>query len=233
MTAIPVRNVYYLLSYAWGLLEEADTLAVETEDLPQVSDLLARLLVSGTNRLLRKGVDCGYLSQTEILSTIRGRVDFGTSSRRLLLLQGKAQCDYEEFLPDLLHNKILKASLQSLVGLPQLAESQRKGVHSVLRRMEGISPLKLTKAHFSRVRLHRNNAHYRLLMHVCELLYDNLLVNEQTGQITFRDLLRDDRQMAKLFEAFVANFYAKESDWDVTAQERISWDCPVPSPLLP
>jgi 5-methylcytosine-specific restriction enzyme subunit McrC len=233
MTAIPIRNIYYLLSYAWNLLAEAEVLAVQTEDLPNVLNLLTRLLTHGTQRLLKRGMDRGYLPQTDVLTTLRGKVAFAASSRRMLLEQAKAQCDFEEFLPDLLHNRILKATLQMLVLSPDIAARQRAEVQAVLRRMADISPLQIRKAHFNQIRLHRNNAHYRLLMHICELVHANLLVNEQTGQMTFRDLLRDERQMAQLFEAFVANFYREETDWQVTTQERIPWNCPNPSSLLP
>ena len=233
MGAIPLLNIYYLLSYSWDLLEEAEELAVETEDLPQVVDLLARILIQGTQRLLRRGIDRGYLAQTDVLSTLRGRVDFGASTRKLLLEQGRAQCDFEEFLPDLLHNRILKTTVRALAGAEGLASRQRIDLNALLRRMEGISPLHLRKAHFTEVRLHRNNAHYRLLMNLCELIHDNLLVNEQTGQLIFRDFLRDERQMARLFERFVANFYHRESDWVVSPQERINWDTSTPSDLLP
>jgi 5-methylcytosine-specific restriction enzyme subunit McrC len=233
MTQIPILNIYYLLSYAWDLLEEADELAVKTENLPHVTDLLARLLIVGIQRLLRRGIDRGYLPQTDVLSTLRGRVDFGASVRRLLLEQCKAQCDFEEFLPDLLHNRILKATIQALAGAEGLASRQRLDLHTLLRRMDGISPLRLRKAHFTEVRLHRNNAHYRLLMHLCEMIHDNLLVNEQTGQRTFRNFLRDKRQMARLFERFVANFYQKETAWKVTSQKEIPWDTSTPNALLP
>jgi 5-methylcytosine-specific restriction enzyme subunit McrC len=236
MNQIPIRNVYYLLSYAWDLLEEARELAVGIEDIPRVEDLLSRLLVNGTQRLLRRGIDQGYIPQSEVLATIRGRIDFETSTRRLLLEHGKVQCNFEEFLPDLLHNRILKETLKALGSYPELGVPQRTEIHTVLRRMEGISPIRLRKAHFAQIRLHRNNAHYRLLMHLCELVHDNLLVNEETGERFFRDFLRDKRQMAKLFEKFVARFYAKELDpgaWSVRSQEQIHWDCLTPISLLP
>lgn len=233
MTSIPIQNIYYLLSYSWDLLEEAEELAVETEELPQVADLLARLLINGTQRLLRRGMDRSYFPQTEVLSTLRGRVNFGDTIRKLLLDQGKAQCDFEEFLPDLLHNRILKTTLLALAGTEGLASRQRTDLHTLLRRLDGISHLRLRKAHFSEVRLHRNNAHYRLLMHLCELVYDNLLVNEETGQRVFRNFLRDERQMARLFERFIANFYRKETGWKVSPQEQIPWDTCTPCDLLP
>lgn len=120
-----------------------------------------------------------------------------------------------------------------LVVAEDLATPQRKDLRILLRRMDGISPLHLKKAHFAEVRLHRNNAHYRLLMHLCELVFDNLLVNEQTGQRIFRNFLRDKRQMALLFERFVANFYRKETSWQVSPQEKIPWNTSTPHELLP
>jgi len=233
MAKIPIRNIYYLLSYAWDLLEEAETLAVDTEDLPSGVDLLARLLTSGTQRLLKRGMDRGYIPQSDVLATLRGRVDFGISSRRLLLQQAKAHCDFEDFLPDLLHNQVLKAALLALSGCADLGSRQRAEIHSVLRRMDGISSIRIRKAHFGQVRLHRNNAHYRLLMHLCELVHDNLLVNEQSGEKVFRDFIRDEPQMAKLFESFVANFYRRETELEIRTQERIPWDTAEPNELLP
>src|ERR1017187_7624164 len=179
MSSIPIRNIYYLLSYAWDLLEEANELAVGIEHLPRVEDLLARILIHGTRRLLRRGIDHGYIPQADILATVRGRIDFGVSTRRLLLEHGKVQCDFEEFLPDLLHNRILKETLKALGAYTELDSGQRSEIRAVLRRMDGISPLHIRMSHFAQVRLHRNNAHYRLLMHLCELVHENLLVNEE------------------------------------------------------
>ena len=236
MTAIPIQNIYYLLCYAWDLLEEADELAVGIEDPPRVEDLLARLLINGTRRLLRRGIDQNYLPQSEILVTVRGKIDFEVSTRRLLFEHRRVQCNFEEFLPDLLHNRILKETLKALGAYTELDSSQRAEIRSVLRRMEGISPLNIRTSHFAQVRLHRNNSHYRLLMHICELVHENLLVNEQTGNQHFRDFLRDKRQMAKLFELFVARFYRRElssKGWTVKSQEHIQWDSPVQSEFLP
>lgn len=233
MATVPVENIFYLLSYAWNLLDEMEDVRVEAEQLPSSADLLARLLITGTSRLLRRGIDQGYLPKTEVLNTIRGRVDFSASYRRLLFHQARVQCDFEEFLPDVLHNRILRSVLASLASCKDLASAQRSDLGSLLRRMEGITPLRITHAHFHQVRLHRNNAHYRLLMNLCELVWENVLVNEQSGEVTFRDFMRDPHQMARLFESFVANFYKKHSGWRVSAQERIRWDTPTPHELLP
>lgn len=60
-------------------------------------------------------------------------------------------------------------------------------------------------------------------MHVCRLIYDNLLVDEKTGKAKFRDFLRDEAAMARLFERFVYNFYLREQSQFQVKSERIWW----------
>jgi len=52
---IPILNIYYLLCYAWNQLEESEIVNVNTEDSTTLLDLFARVLVSGTNHILKRG----------------------------------------------------------------------------------------------------------------------------------------------------------------------------------
>jgi 5-methylcytosine-specific restriction enzyme subunit McrC len=233
MADIPIKNLYFLLAYAWDLLEEAEAWQVDLEHLPTGLDLLARLIIRGTQRLLKRGIDQGYLPLAEDLSTVRGRIDFAGTARRLLPERAQVHCHFEAFLPDLLHNQILKSTLANLQATAEIDARQKLDCHSLLRRMEGISKPRLRTAHFNAVRLHRNNAHYALLMQLCQLVHTNLLVNERSGFTTFRNFLRDKEQMAKLYEAFVCHFYRKHTHLKVKGQASIPWDCPEPDHLLP
>ena len=48
-------------------------------------------------------------------------------------------------------------------------------------------------------------------------------MDENTGSYKFRDFLRDERKMAKLFEDFVSNFFRIESSEFAVKKERIYW----------
>jgi 5-methylcytosine-specific restriction enzyme subunit McrC len=48
-------------------------------------------------------------------------------------------------------------------------------------------------------------------------------VDEATGIYRFRDFLRDERQMARLFENFIYNFYRIERQEMTATRERIYW----------
>jgi 5-methylcytosine-specific restriction enzyme subunit McrC len=72
---IPIRNLYYLLCYAWDILEERDdSLVSELDGLSHV-ELLAKVLTISAQRLWRRGLDRGYQTVTEHVRSPRGRLD--------------------------------------------------------------------------------------------------------------------------------------------------------------
>src|SRR6185312_6818529 len=77
--AIPIENIYYLLSYAWDVLEERELANVTVEGTMRLQDLLARVLVGGVTHLLKRGLDRTYLSREEEIAGVRGRLLVGRS----------------------------------------------------------------------------------------------------------------------------------------------------------
>ena len=58
---IPIQNIYYLFCYAWDRFEESKVVDVGGVDSPELVDLLAKVLSSGLKRLIRMGIDRGYV----------------------------------------------------------------------------------------------------------------------------------------------------------------------------
>jgi 5-methylcytosine-specific restriction enzyme subunit McrC len=54
-------------------------------------------------------------------------------------------------------------------------------------------------------------------------VFENLLIDEKTGKHQFQDFLRDDRQMAVLFETFVRNFYLLEQSKFWVSSKILPW----------
>ena len=227
-THIPILNVYYMLCYAWGHVQERDTARLETlADLSTVHDLLGKVLSGGVNHLLRRGMDRGYLERREDLAGIRGKLVVGDTVKRALKARARAACDFEELSVDILRNRILRASLRRLLqdtSRIDLAPTVRSTVRSAYRSMPGVSPLRLTRGAFTRVQLAGGNRKlYRFLLSVCRLIHESLAVDERTGRSVFRDFRRDKATMWKLFEDFVIGFYRRERR-DFTVRGRgISW----------
>src|SRR5215510_8638394 len=122
---IPVQNVYYLLCYAWDKLEEKDIVNIDAGATKSLINLFGRVLASGIDHLLKKGVDRGYLLHSEETTVLRGRINFPQTVKRILLQRAQAHCEFDEMSFDVLHNRILKATLFRLIRTDQLDMSIR------------------------------------------------------------------------------------------------------------
>jgi len=220
---IPIHNIYYLLCYAWDKLAEKDVVSVEAIDSTSLADLFARVLINGTNHLLKRGFDRDYVLQHKWTGRLRGRICFQEAIRKNATFTGRLPCDFDELSYNVLHNRILKATMRRLIRTEGLAEENGEGLAQLCRLFEEIHHIELTSRLFGQVQLHRNNQFYDFLLKVCELTYRNLLVSEKPGTSKFMDFVQDERQMAVLFEKFVFNFYRNEKpDFDVRS-EQLRW----------
>jgi 5-methylcytosine-specific restriction enzyme subunit McrC len=223
---IPVRNVYYLLCYAWSHLDETDLVDVgELNRLDRIHDLLAKVLAEGTFRLIRQGIDRGYREVTEEIPGVRGKLQIGAMATRAVRARSRTICTFEEFSPDILHNQILRSTLDALLRLDRLDASVRRDVTLAYQKLEGITIVRLRRQLFRRVQLNRNQRHYRFLLQVCQLVHESLLVDQRGEGLQFQDFRRDKKQMWRLFEDFAREFYRSEQDeYQVLRERKVPWD---------
>lgn len=220
---IPVENIYYLLSYAWGYLPEGNEVKILAEDCHSVEELLARVLTNGTQHLLRRGMDRNYIQHTEETSRLKGRFDLTASFSRQTMHQGRLVCEYDELSHDILHNQILKTTLRTVLKNLNLTKETKAQIFQQIKVMQEVNEVRVTSRLFRKIHLHRNNKHYRLLMNVCELIHNSILPTQQKGEHRFRDFIRDKNQMPHLFEKFILNFYKRHTDYKVHAP-HLYWD---------
>lgn len=221
--SIPVRNIYYLLLYAWGHFKSGGVRSVGIDDSPDLPDLFAKVLNDGTHRLLRRGLDRGYVEITEETRAPRGKLRLDEIAKRQTMLRGYAVCDLDELTPDILHNQILKATLVGLSNCGDVRKDLRHELRSTARRLSGVTTARLTGDLFHRVQLSRNNAQYDLLMRVCELTFHSLLPDEQGTSSKFKSILDDETRMPALFEDFLRNFYRSEMPGYSVRSEDMRW----------
>lgn len=221
---IPIANIYYLLCYAWRHVEERDVVRLDTVgELKNVHDLLGKVLVEGTFRLTRQGIDRGYHEVREDLAGVRGKVDVGETAKRALRSRGRVACAFEEMTQDVLHNRILRSTLFSLLRLPDLDPEVRIGVRNAFAKLAGVTVVRVTPRMFDQVQLDRNRRYYRFLLSVCRLIHEHLLVDERSGESRFTDFT--EAQMSAVYEDFIIEFYRREQDrYQVNRRGRtIQW----------
>jgi 5-methylcytosine-specific restriction enzyme subunit McrC len=220
---IPIENIYYLLCYAWNKLDEADRVQVSAKDQARLLDLFARVLINGTRILLKRGIDKAYVNESIEVPGVKGKIEISETYKSGLYLKQRTICSVDEFSIDIITNQILLTTLRTLLKAPELAESHKADVVSLIRMMPDIQTLELSHKLFKQVRIHRNNRFYSFLINVCQLIYENSLPTEKPGEWQFADFTRDERKMASLFEAFLYNFYRIEyPSWSV-GKPHIKW----------
>jgi 5-methylcytosine-specific restriction enzyme subunit McrC len=222
-SAIPIENIYYLLCYAWDQLEERDLTNISITPETRLPDLFARVLRSGLTQVIKRGLDRSYVSHVEELAGVRGRIQMENSVRHRSFQRGRAWCAFDELSVDALHNRIVKTTLRRLATLPELDRGLSADLRDLYRRLPEISEIRIEPRYFRSITLKRSNAYYAFLLNICELLSQNLLPDEKTGSTRFRDFTRDDRQMARLFERFLFNFYKRELVRARVSAPRLSW----------
>lgn len=221
---IPVRNLYYLFAYAWSLFPEGEATEVGVEDCPDLKSLFAKLLVSGTNRLMRRGLDRGYQTFVESTRAPRGRILMDEVIKSQTLRRGEVVTAFDELTPDVLHNQILKATAASLARADGMPPHLRRELGLMLQRMDQVGQLRLTSAVFSRVQLARNTGQYLPLLRLCELVHRSWLPSTDGISTKFADILDDELSMSKVFETFLRSFYAHEQSRFRVGSETMRWD---------
>ena len=112
---IPIKNIYYMLSYAFQVLNEQGYKNLATEQFENTADLMAAILAKGVSIQIKRGLGKEYISQTESLSTMRGKIDIAESIKTQSMLKKQMVCDYDEFSTNGTMNRIIKSTVELLI----------------------------------------------------------------------------------------------------------------------
>lgn len=221
---VPIQNIYYLLCYAWRFIPEDLALDVGGVPSPDVLNLCAHVLTAGIDRLLRRGIDQGYLLLTEETPRLRGRIDITSTLTGLTWLHGRAVCRFDELTPDVVHNRILRTTVRLLSNVP-IESGLLDRLREVDHRLSGISTIPVNASLFRRIQLHRNNGFYAFLLRICELVHLSLLPDQSgEGGSWFRDVLADEDYMAAVFEEFLRTFYSLKQSQFTVSRTQPKWN---------
>lgn len=204
---IPIQNVYYMLSYAFRVLNEQGYKSIETEEFHNVAELCASILIKGVSLQLKRGLGKEYISETEALSSPRGKIDVTASIKDLSKIKGQLVCTYDDFSVNSYMNRIIKTTMELLLKA-KLSPTRKKEIKKQLFFFGEVDTLDVHTINWS-MRFNRNNQSYRMLVSVCHLVIKGLLQTKTDGSTKLMDFL-DDQQMHHLYEKFILEYYNTE-----------------------
>ena len=165
---IPVQNLYYMFCYAWSHFPDGPQIVVGKDECPDLPNLFAKLLLEGSRRLMRRGLDRGYIQKVEETKAPRGRLLIDRMIKEQAQRRGSAICGFDELQHDVLHNRILKATARNLSNVDTLAPAFRHDLTLLRAQLGAVSDIRLSGAAFRRVQLSRDRQLYGMLMRLCE-----------------------------------------------------------------
>lgn len=221
---IPIKNLFYMLCYAWNVLAVADDIKVGSEDFEDAYNLLSRVFSYGIGKLIRQGFHRSYIENTEELSSLRGKIEVQQSMTKLTAQRKKLICSYDEYSTNDLFNQILCYTIESIISNPTVDIRTKGELKKQRTFFAGINSEPPTKTNRQKLVFNRNNVTYKLLINIAIMLYDNTVVNEEEGHNTFKDFFRQE-QMHKVFELFILNFYKINLDRSIyrVHAPKINW----------
>lgn len=220
---IKIKNIYYMLAYAFQSLRESEYDSISGEEFDHIHDLFTAILIQGVSNQIRRGLYREYIPRDLELSGLRGRILVSESIKQQTLRQRKLVCSFDEFTTDTLHNQILKAAMRLLLRSGTVKLDNRRQLRKLLLFFGDVTDIAPSAIRWGGLKYHRNNAAYRMLINICHLVIKGLLLTTEPGDYRLAQWLNDG-QMHRLFEKFVLAYYKKEHrELDVSASQ-INWD---------
>ena len=217
---IPIRNIYYMLSYAFQVLSEQGYKNIETEQFDNVAELCAAILSKGVSLQLKRGLGREYIEKSESLSSLRGRIEISESVKTRSLLKRQLVCSYDDFSENSYMNRIIKSTMELLLHA-DIAKARKKELRKLLVYFGNVDLLDVHNINW-KIQYNRNNQTYRMLISVCYLVIKGLLQTNTDGTTRLMDFL-DEQRMCRLYEKFILEYYRKEFPKLTVNASQIPW----------
>ena len=218
---IPIQNVYYMLSYAFQVLNEQGYKNIATEQFQNAAELMAAILEKGIALQLKRGLGKEYILQMEALSSLRGKIDIAESIKTQSMLRKQLICTYDEFSVNSTMNQIIKSTVELLL-CSNISKQRKKSLRKLMVYFGEVDFIDLHTVKWN-VQYNRNNQTYRMLISICYLVVKGLLQTQSDGSKKLMDFL-DEQRMCRLYEKFILEYYRKEFRNQITANaSQIPW----------
>ncbi len=200
-----IRNIYYMLSYAFQILKQTNFEQVATEKFEHIQDLFASILAKGVSRQLKQGLHKEYVTRHEELTILRGKLDFPNTIRGLIQKKRLITCEFDEMTENNRLNQILKTTINILVRDKGVSRERKNELRKILFFFHDIETIPPTAIKWSHLIYHRNNRSYEMLMNICYFVLEGMLHTTENGEYKIAHF--SDEHMARLYEKFILEYY--------------------------
>jgi 5-methylcytosine-specific restriction enzyme subunit McrC len=198
--AVPITRLLFLLGYARRPGFIADHWA-PAEAAPDLLPILAETLARQLDRALLLGPIQGYVSTTDTLNTVRGRIDMDEQIRRRQGLAFPIEVAFDDYTLDTPENRLLLTAATRATEFPRISASVRSRLRHAEGKLEGVQRVSRGQT-LPRWRMTRLNTRYHDALVLAETLLRHTSLETAAGGEA--DVAAFAVDMAKVFEDFVS-----------------------------
>ena len=220
--SIFIKNIYYMLSYAFTTLNQSNYDSISTEKFENIHNLFAAILSKGIGRQLKQGLYREYLSHKEDLAVVRGKIDMPGTIKNSLARKKNLTCEYDELSENNLLNQILKTTVRLLLQHANVENEYKSSLKKELLFFSDVDTIEPDKIRWASIRFQRNNSTYRMLISLCQLILEGMLLTTDSGEYRLASFV-DNQRMHRLYEKFILEYYIKEHSWLKVSASEIEW----------
>ena len=217
---IPIQNIYYMLSYAFQTLQAENYKDLATENFHNTAELCAAILDKGIGIQLKHGLRRDYVSKSESLSTLQGKLNISESIKTQTMLKKQMICTYDEFSTNIQFNQIIKSTVLLLLKA-NITNSRKKSLRKLLLFFSDVNEIDLHFVNWDQ-QYNRSNQNYQMLIGMCYLVYKGLLTTQNNGTTKLMDFF-DGQRMCRLYEKFLLEYYRKGHPELTANASQIAW----------
>ena len=217
---IPVQNVYYMLAYAFQVLNEQGYKNIATEQFNNVAELCAAILSKGISVQLKRGLGREYIPETDALSAIRGKINVSESIKTRTLLKKQLVCMYDDFSVNSYMNQVIKTTVALLLR-SGISKARKKELRKLFIFFDEVELLDVHNINWS-FQYNQNNQTYQMLISICYLIVKGLLQTNSDGTKKLMDFI-DEQRMSRLYEKFILEYFRREHPEITANASQIPW----------
>ena len=220
--SIFIKNIYYMLSYAFTTLNQGGYEDVATEEFENMHNLFAAILAKGISRQLKQGLYREYLNQKEDIAVARGKIDMPGTIQNRLARKRILTCEYDELSENNILNQILKTTVMLLLQHARVDTKYKSDLKKEMLFFSNVDILDPATIRWSAIRFQKSNSTYRMLISLCQLILEGMLLTTESGEYKLMSFL-DEQRMCRLFEKFILEYYIKECPYVKASSSQINW----------
>lgn len=220
---IIIKNIYYMLSYAFQALKQSAFEEVEVEAFEDIHNLFAALLGKGVGLQLKQGLYREYLNCQNDLSAMRGKINMHGTIRNRIAQKRLLSCDYDELSENNQWNQILKTTLLLLLHNTKIDAVYKNDLKKKILFFSNVDPLEPASIKWTALRFQRNNQNYRVLLSICQLILEGMLITTEKGSYKLAAFI-DEQKMCRLYEKFILEYYSQNYPQLSVSASQISWN---------